>query len=406
MIFSIAWRFLFARGRQATLLAGVAVGGLTLGVLVLTTVLSVMNGFESTLSGKLVALSGEVTVNPPAGTDWRDLAGRLEQQEGVVAAAPRLTGEALLMAGGALAPIALQGIDADAEARVSAVDKHLSGRRLAALVPGSHRLIVGEALAEQLKLEIGDDVTLLTAAPSAGNRIFEPALARFQVAGIYHLGIYQLELHKAYAALGDVRALFPQAGAPSIVLRSAAPLAAPELSARLRSRLGAGYAVSDWTEHQAALFATIGLEKRMLFVVLAAILAVAAFAVVATLLVAGLDREADIAVLKTLGLVPRRIAGVFLAQGFLLGAVGTALGLGLGALLAVNVNNLLGALDQLFDTRLLPPSIYLISELPAEFRWPDLVVTAAVAIVLALAAAVYPALRGARTAPADALRYE
>lgn len=406
MTFKLAWRFLFARGRQATLLAGVAVGGLTLGVLVLTTVLSVMNGFESTLSHKLVALSGELTIDPPLGTNWRTLAGRLETNPQISGVAPRLTGEALLMTHGKLAPVAVQGIDPQAESRVSDLGAHLQNAGLDALATGRHGLFVGKALADKLKLRKGDAITLLTASSGGSVHAFKPALARYHVAGIYKLGIHEVAMHQVYAALDDARALFPRADSVNVVLRTVNPMAAPELAAHLRKSLGPDYRVSDWTEQQASLFATIGLQKRMLFVVLAAILAVAAFAVVATLIVAGLDREPDIAVLKTLGFTPRRIAAVFLTQGLLLGVTGTILGLGLGAALALNVNRLLGALDSLFHTQLLPPSIYLISELPAQFRWPDLLVTAAVAIALALVAAVYPALRGVRAAPADALRYE
>lgn len=406
MIARLAWRLLFARGRIATLLAGVAVGGIALGVLVLTTVLAVMSGFESTLSAKLVALGAEVTVSPPpAATDWRALAARLETQPGVVAAAPSLSGQALLLSGGALAPVGIAGVSASAEARVSDLSGRLEAGSLAALRAGGHGLLVGHALAAQLHLHVGDPVTLLTARAGRSGFDFTPALARYRIAGIYRLGIYEIEQRQAYTDLADARALFPQTGPPDIVLRLSDPLSAPAFATALQSRLGPGYQISDWTQRQADLFATIGLEKRMLFVVLAAILAVAAFTVVATLVVSGLDREPEIAVLKTLGLAPRRIAALFLLQGLALGGVGTLLGLGLGAALAVNVNRLLGGLDRLFHTQLLPSSVYLISELPARFRWPELTATAAVAVVLSLAAAVYPALRSARLPPAEALRH-
>ncbi|HEX5313502.1 MAG TPA: FtsX-like permease family protein [Gammaproteobacteria bacterium] len=407
MIVKLAWRLLFARGRLATLLAGVAVGGIALGVLVLTTVLAVMSGFESVLSQKLVALGAEITVTPPNGNgDWQALAKRLEAQPQVVAAAPSLIGQALLLHDGQLAPVAVRGISAPDEARVSDLDTHLVAGKLSELRPGSRGLIVGEALAQTLKLQAGDSLTLLTARAGRGDFGFTPALARYKVLGIYRLGIYKLEQSQVYTDLADARALFPEAGAASVALRLAQPLEAPAVAGHLRAYLGARYAISDWTQNQADLFATIGLEKRMLFVVLAAILAVAAFTVVATLLVSGLDREPDIAVLKTLGFTPRRIASVFLVQGLVLGAVGTAIGLGLGAALALNVNRLLGALDHVFHTQLLPPSIYLISELPARFHWQEILATAIVAIVLSLAAAVYPALQSARRAPAEALRYE
>lgn len=403
----LAWRFIFARRRLATLLAFVAVGGIALGVLVLTTVLAVMSGFETVLSHKLIAVGAAVTVTPPPGAPrWQVLASRLQRTPGVTAAAPRLSGQALLLARGRLAPVAVVGIDPAAEARTTGLDRRLRAGRLQALASGSHGLVVGAALARTLDLSSGAAVTVLTARSGSGAADFTPALAHYRVAGIYRLGVYEVEKGTVYTDLADARALFPQAGAPDVILRLARPLQANAVAARLRSRLGSGYAVSDWSERQADLFATIGLEKRMLFVVLAAVLAVAAFTVVATLIVAGLDRESDIAVLKTLGMTPRRISGIFLLQGLVLGVTGSGLGLGLGALLAVNVNRLLGGLDRLFHTRLLPPSVYLISELPAQFRWSELAAAAGVAVGLALVAAVYPALRGARIAPAEALRYE
>jgi len=374
---------------------------------VLTTVLAVMSGFETMLSHKLVALGAAVTVEAPAAAgDWRGLATRLEGLPGVVSAAPRLQGEALLMSRGRLEAVAVSGIDPAAEARTTDLGRHLDSGRLEALAPGSHRILVGKALAEALGLHAGDALTVLTARRGSTAQAFAPALQRYRVAGLYQLGIYQVEKHQVYTDLADARALFPRAAVPSLALRLTNPLAAPAVAAGLRARLGPAYRVTDWTERQANLFATIGLEKRMLFFVLAAILAVAAFTVVATLIVAGLDREGDIAILKTLGLTPRRIAAVFMTQGLLLGVVGTVLGLGLGAALALNVNRLLAGLDHLFHTRLLPPSVYLISALPAHFRWQEMAATAGVALLLCLLAAVYPALRGARLAPAEALRHE
>ncbi len=405
----LAWRLLFARGRLTTLLAGVAVGGVTLGVLVLTTVLAVMSGFETMLSHKLVALGAAVTVTPPAAApNWQGLAGRLEKIPGVAAAAPRLGGEALLMSGGHLEPVAITGIDPAAESRTTDLDRRLASGRLRDLGADGRGLLLGAALARALGLHKGDSVTVLTAAGGGqgGNLSFTPALHRYRVEGIYSLGIYQVEKHQVYTDLADARRLFPRAGPAQLVLRLDNPLMAPATAMRLREQLGPRFGISDWTERQANLFATIGLEKRMLFIVLAAILAVAAFTVVATLIVAGLDREADIAVLKTLGMAPRRIAGVFLTQGLLLGATGVVLGLGLGAVLALNVNRILGGLDHLFHTQLLPPSIYLITELPAHFRWQEMTATAGVALVLCVLAAVYPALRGSRLAPAEALRHE
>lgn len=403
----LAWRFIFARRRLATMLALVAVGGIALGVLVLTTVLAVMSGFETVLSQKLIAVGAAMTVTPPpAAPPWRALASRLEQAPGVSAAAPQLSGQALLLAHGRLAPVGVTGIVPAAETRATDLGRRLQSGSLGALVPGAHGLIVGKALAEALALAPGDPVTVLTARPGAGASGFAPALSHFRIAGVYRLGVYEVEKRAVYTDLADARELFPAAGRPDLILRLTRPLQANSVAARLRDRLGRGYTVSDWSERQADLFATIGLEKRMLFVVLAAVLAVAAFTVVATLIVAGLDRESDIAVLKTLGMTPRKISGIFLMQGLLLGVTGTGLGLGLGVLLAVNVNRLLGGLDRLFHTRLLPPSIYLISELPAQFRWQELAAAAGVAMALALVAAVYPAMRGARLAPAEALRYE
>lgn len=409
MLASLAWRLLFVRGRLTTLLAGVAVGGVTLGVLVLTTVLAVMSGFEAMLSHKLVELGAAVTVSQPAAdTGWQGLARRIERYPGVVAAAPRLNGEALLMSGGELEPVAVSGIEPAAEGRATDLDRRLESGRLKNLKLDGRGLVLGAALAHALGLRVGDHLTVLTASGGGGSGGpgFTPALHRYRVDGIYKLGIYQVERHQVYTDLADARRLFPGAGAPQLAVRLRNAMAAPALAARLSAGLGPRYRVSDWTESQANLFATIGLEKRMLFIVLAAILAVAAFTVVATLIVAGLDREGDIAVLKTLGLTPRAIARVFLIQGLAIGILGVVLGLGLGAALALNVNRLLGALDHLFHTQLLPPSVYLITELPAQFRWQEMGATAGVALLLCLIAAVYPALRGARLPPAEALRHE
>lgn len=404
MSLRLAWKLLFAHGRLTTLLAVVAVGSISLGVLVLTTVLAVMSGFEGVLSEKLVALGSELTVTPPTGMSWRPLASRLGHQPGVLAVAPSLNGEALLLAGSRLAPIGIRGIEPAAEARVSDLGSHLVAGRLEALTPGGHGLIIGRALARELDLQPGSPVTLLTARADQGG--FTPRLSRYRVRGIYRVGIYEIERRMAYTDLADAAHLFRHTGPVGVILRLDRPLAAPALAARLRAQLGPGYQVSDWTERLANLFATIGLEKRMVFVVLAAILAVAAFTVVATLVVSGLDREPEIAVLATLGFTPGAISRVFFLQGLMLGVVGTGIGLGLGAALALNVNRLLGGLDAAFHTRLLPPSIYLISELPARFQWQELVATAAVALGLTLVAAVYPALRGARISPAEALRHE
>ncbi len=404
MSLRLAWKLLFAPGRLTTLLAVVAVGSIGLGVLVLTTVLAVMSGFEGVLSEKLVALGSELTITPPPGVNWRPLAARLGHQAGVRAVAPSLNGEALLLAGNRLAPMGIRGIEPAPEARVSDLGSHLVAGRLKALTPGGHGLIIGRALARELDLRLGSPVTLLTARAGQGN--FTPRLSRYRIRGIYRIGIYEIERRMGYTDLADSKHLFPHAGPVGVVLRLDRPLAAPALAAGLRARLGPGYQVSDWTERQADLFATIGLEKRMVFVVLAAILAVAAFTVIATLVVSGLDREPEIAVLATLGFTPGAISRVFFLQGLMLGVVGTGIGLGLGAALALNVNRLLAGLDAAFHTRLLPPSVYLISELPARFQWQELAATAAVALGLTLVAAVYPALRGARISPAEALRHE
>lgn len=397
----IAWRLLFSRGHLTSLLAVVAVGGVSLGVLVLTTVLSVMSGFQTVLSAKLVALGNELTVVPPPGTPWRPLSSHLLRFHNVVAAAPIMRGEALVVANGKMVPVSVTGIQPKTESRVSDLGAQLVSGRLETLSKRPYSIIVGRALAHKLDVERGSTVTLLTVRPGAQ---FVPKTTKMHVSGVYRVGIYEVESHLVYAGFQSLRKVF-KSPRMAISLRLKNPLMAPRMARQLRTSLGPDYRISDWTEQQAGVAATIDLEKRMVFFVLSAILAVAAFTVVATLVVSGLDREPDIAVLATLGYRPIQIALVFFWQGAILGAVGTVAGLGFGALLAVNVNRILTVLDAWFHTHFLPPSVYLISELPAHFDWRELLATAFIAMSLCLLAAIYPALRAARRLPAEALRY-
>lgn len=397
----IAWRLLWSRHHLTLLLAVVAVGGVGLGVLVLTSVLSVMSGFQSVLSSKLVALGNELTVVPPVGTPWRQFSSHLLRLDNVVAAAPILRGEGLLVANGDMSPVSVTGIQPKSESRVSDLGSRLIYGNLEVLSDRPNSIVVGRALARSLDLSRGSTVTLLTVR-HAGQ--FVPRATRMYVAGVYHVGIYEVESHLIYTGFGTMQRMFdsPQM---SISLRLKNPFLASNLAQRLRTELGPNYEVSDWEEQQAGVASTIDLEKRMVFFVLSAILAVAAFTVVATLVVSGLDREREMAILATLGYQPAQTALVFFWQGAILGAIGTGLGLGLGAILAVNVNRILSALDGWFHTHLLPPSIYLISELPARFDWRELLATALVAMSLCLLAAIYPAVRASRRLPAEALRY-
>jgi len=397
------------RGFFVSFISWVSMLGVGLGVAALITIISVMNGFEGELRGRLVALTAHATVlGPPAlMQDWRAVAQRAAAVPGTVGAAPFADTEAMIGRSGNLLPVLLHGIDAAAEPQVSAIEQHLLEGRLADLEPGARRMIIGRALAWQLGAEVGDALTVMVPGRDMITSGGRPMLQTFVVSGMFEVGLQDHDATLALVALADAAALGGHEAVPSGVrLRFDDVMAAPARAAQVAAAVGDGYEVRDWTQEHSAYFRAIRIEKTMMSLILMLVVAVAAFNIVAALVMVVNEKRSDIAILRTLGLARGGIVGAFFTQGIVIGAIGTVLGTVLGVLVAANVSTIVPALESLFGFHVMDPTVYYITEIPSELRAGQVIAIAGIAFLLTVLATIYPALRGAATEPAEALRYE
>jgi len=390
--------------------------GVCVGVAALIVILSVMNGFESELRDRLLSLSAQVRViaaaapggaaAPSGAVDWQDTARRARAVAGVADVAPYAELAALAVRGPEMLPVALRGIDPQESATVSELGAAIIQGHLKDLVPGSARVIVGELIAERLGVALGDQLTLLVPTMSADGTP-QGKLRGFTVAGIFEVGLQDHDGTLVFAPLDEVRALTPaNASGQGLRIRVTNVLAAPAVSARLRAALPKVYEVRDWTEDNASYFRATRIEKTMMSLILLLIVAVAAFNIVAMLVMVVTDKRTDIAILRTFGAAPRRVMGIFITQGLVIGWLGVALGVVLGLLLAFNVETIEPFLERTLHFQILDSDVYYSSLIPSEVHAANVVVIAAAALLLTALATIYPAIRAARTAPAEALRYE
>ncbi len=391
--------------------------GVCVGVAALIVILSVMNGFEGELRDRLLSLSAQVRVTAtatasagtPAGppvADWQNAARIVRGAMGVVSVAPYAELQALAVRRPEMLPVLLRGIDPRAAASVTELGHAITQGHLADLTPGSGRIIVGAVIAERLGLAPGDSLTVLVPTVSAGGAP-APKLREFTVTGVFEVGLQDHDATLVFAHLDDVRALAPQgAASEGLRVRVHDVLTAPAVAARLRALLPGNLEVSDWTQDNANYFRAIRIEKTMMSLILLLIVAVAAFNIVAMLVMVVTDKRTDIAILRTLGAAPRRVMGIFITQGLVIGWLGVALGVVLGVALALHVDTIVPLLERTFRFQILDADVYYITAIPAEVQWGNVVTIAVVALLLTALATVYPAIRAARTAPAEALRYE
>jgi lipoprotein-releasing system permease protein len=320
--------------------------------------------------------------------------------------APYAEIQALALRSPDMLPVQLRGIDPDLEPQVSAAATAVIAGRLDALQAGADRLILGSVVARLLGVSTGDRVTLLVPGIDGGGAP-APRLREFTVAGIFEIGLQDHDGTLALAHLDDVRALtLDDARAFGLHVKLTDPLLAPAVAAALAPDIGQGLTLRDWTQDHANYFRAIRIEKRMMSIILLLIVAVAAFNIVAMLVMVVTDKRTDIAILRTLGASPRSILGIFLTQGLVIGWVGVALGVALGILLAQNVAEIVPVLERSFGFQVMDPSVYYVTRIPSEVQSPQVLLTALAALIVTAAATVYPALRAARVAPAEALRYE
>jgi lipoprotein-releasing system permease protein len=407
----IGTRYLRSTQRRGFLsfISVVSMLGLALGVAVLIVVLSVMNGFERELRTRILSVTAHATLMGIDGTiaDWRTSQRRALAHREVLAAVPYIEVQAMLVNGARAVPTQLRGVLPQQERRAVSLAQRISGGSIDALAPGSYRIVLGDALAEALGVGVGGEVVLVAPLGSVTPAGFTPTMRRFRVAGLFHSGMYEYDSALALAPLQDTARIY-RLGAKVSGLRLSLrePLAAPRVVRELALQLGGGFYISDWTRNHASFFRSIQVTKTMMFMILVLVVAVAAFNIVATLVMVVKDKRAAIATLRTLGALPRNVLAIFSVQGALIGLAGTLAGAAFGVFIATHIATLVGALERVTGARFLDARVYFMSELPAFVEWRDVARVCAVAFALCALATLYPAWRAALTQPAEALRHD
>ncbi|MBK8972973.1 MAG: lipoprotein-releasing ABC transporter permease subunit [Hahellaceae bacterium] len=381
--------------------------GLTLGVLVLITVMSVMNGFDRELRERVLGMVPHAVIKSyEPMRNWQQVASEIRSQPGVAGVAPFIQAQGMVTASGNVHGVFLSGIDPTYEGDVSIVSEHMTAGKIDDLKPGEFGIVLGDILASYMHASIGDKVTIVLPEATVTPAGVFPRLKRFTVVGIFSvgaeldstLGLIHIEDAARLKRLGD--------SVEGIRLKLDDLFKAPSRSWDIASSLGSGYYASDWTRTHGNLFQAIKMEKTMVGLLLMLIIAVAAFNIVSTLVMVVTDKKADIAILRTMGATRGQILRIFIVHGALIGVVGTFLGAVLGILLALNISDLISALETLLGIQFLNSDVYFISYLPSQLKLNDVMVICGTTLLLSFLATIYPALRASRIEPAEALRYE
>ena len=409
----IGRRYLRSTGnRFLSFISLISMLGVAIGVAVLIVVLSVMNGFERELRSRILSVTSHATVTAfGAGlADWQALRERALGNPAVAAVAPYIEGEALLIgerADGASSALAVRGVDPSLERQVSALGERMRSGSLDALEPGAFRVLLGAEVADRLGVTVGDTVVLAIAQGTVTPAGVVPRMRRFTVGGVFYSGMYEIDNGLALVHMQDAARLFRVADqVTGLRLAMRDPMLAPSVAREVAVDLGGGLWVEDWTQRHANFFRSIELTKRMMFFILLLVVAVAAFNIVSTLVMAVKDKQPDIAILRTLGARPGSVLAVFATQGTVIGLLGTLGGVALGVGLSLNLERLVHGLERLLGTRFMDASVYLMSDLPAHVEAADVTLIAATAFALCCLSTLYPAWRAARTQPAKALRHD
>jgi lipoprotein-releasing system permease protein len=407
----IGLRYLRARRRNGfiSFISLMSVLGIALGVAALIVVLSVMNGFQQEIRGRMLSVVSHLEIGSYDGqiAGWQPLQAQLRQQPHVVAAAPYVNAQGLLSSRGNVRGALVRGIDPAAEQTVVNLGNEMLRGKLADLEGGSFRIVLGVELARQLGVEVGDKVTLITPQGNVTPAGMMPRLKQFTVAGVFRAGMFEYDSSLAMISLRDAQVLFRLGQDVSgIRLKLDDAMLAPQVKAALQPQLAANQVATDWTDMNANYFRAVQIEKRMMFIILTLIVAVAAFNLVSTLVMVVTDKQADIAILRTLGASPASIMKVFMIQGSIAGVLGTVAGVAGGLLLAYNLGAVLSAVESLIGAKLLSSDVYMIDYLPTDVQLGDVATIGLISLALALLATLYPSWRAARVRPAEALRYE
>ncbi|MXR36217.1 lipoprotein-releasing ABC transporter permease subunit [Craterilacuibacter sinensis] len=406
----IGLRYLRARRRNGfiSFISLASMIGIALGVAALIIVLSVMNGFQKEIRTRILGVASHVEVSAMQGgmADWQQVAHVAAAEPGVQAVAPFVSAQGLLSYGGAVRGVMVRGIEPKAEDKVVDVGKHMVKGQLADLKPGEFGVLLGTELARQLGVGVGDKVTLITPQGNVTPAGMMPRLKQFTIKGLFKVDMYEYDSGFAMIDMKDAQTLFRMGDNVSGVrLKLADLFQAPLVKRDLQQKLPEAW-VSDWSDMNANYFRAVQIEKRMMFIILTLIVAVAAFNLVSTLVMVVTDKQADIAILRTLGASPASIMKIFMIQGAVAGVLGTLSGVAAGLAVAWNLDVIMPFIERLLGVKLLSSEVYLIDYLPSDVQLADVGIIAVISLVLSLLATLYPSWRAARTQPAEALRYE
>ncbi|HEX2530635.1 MAG TPA: lipoprotein-releasing ABC transporter permease subunit [Burkholderiaceae bacterium] len=386
----------------------ISMAGIALGVAALIVVLSVMNGFQKEVRDRMLSVLSHIEVIGASGTlpDWRVIAKESFQDKEVRGAAPYADAQAMLTRDDTVRGVMIRGILPLEEPKVSDVAKQVRQGSLDGLQPGAFHVVLGGELARALGAQVGDKVTMIAPQGQVTPAGVIPRLKQFTVVGIFEAGHFEYDSSLAFIHIDDALRMFKMDAPSGLRLRIADMQRAPQVAQDLSRILTGDVLIRDWSQQNRTWFAAVQTEKRMMFLILALIIAVAAFNLVSTLVMTVTDKQSDIAILRTLGASPGSVMKIFMIQGAVVGLVGTAIGVTLGVAVALNIDIIVPFIERLLGVQFLPRDIYLISAMPSDLRWPDVWTIGGVAIVLSFLATLYPSWSAARVKPAEALRYE
>ncbi|BEI33199.1 lipoprotein-releasing ABC transporter permease subunit [Polynucleobacter sp. HIN5] len=388
-------------------ISGISMAGIALGVAALIVVLSVMNGFQKEVRDRMLSVLSHIEITSPNGlSDWEPIAETLAKQAHVLGVAPMVSSQGLLSRAESMRGVVLRGVDPALEGRVSDLPKQLIVGSISDLKPGQFGVVLGTQLAGTLGVRVGDRVNLLVPEGDLTPAGMMPRMRALQVVGMVDSGHYEYDSTLAVMHWKDAAALLRMTDPTGLRVKVDDMQKAPEIAVRLAQVVPQALWVSDWSRSNRNWFAAVQTEKKMMFIILTLIIAVAAFNLVSTLVMSVTDKQADIAILRTMGASAGLVQRIFLVQGLAIGLLGSLLGVAFGLLIALNIDVIVPFIETLFRVQFLPRDIYFISQLPSDVRLDDVLKVGIMAFVLSILATIYPSRRAAQVKPAEALRYE